>query len=381
MVYEKEYSYLIHLLRCAINGDIPRELPEGMSFSKVYQYAMEHDVANLAFYAVEKMKNFPESSLYETWAMRRDLALVRDMHQSFAHGELAQSFAIAEIPFKELQGTVLKKFYPRTEYRTMSDLDFIVEDSRLEECYTILKDLGYRVSRIGTDELVGFRDPDIVVEIHTDYFSHRSDYYGLMDLSFSETPPTDIESATELYLYNILHVAKHYFAGGCGIRRVLDVYYLDRFCADKIDRAVADEILKKADLTSFSRELSALGRQWFADGVTDKTTAAMEQYIFQSGTHGKRENYIHNKISRGQKGKYSTFYAKAKYLISRVFPGDRVMLRNYPVLQKSKILYPLCWCHRIVAMLLGKNRKACFRDMKLIFQTKQDLSIFPPEKK
>jgi len=56
-----EYGYLIRLLRAAIRQETPEELPEGLSFETVYRHAMEHDVANLAFYAVERLQKKPEA--------------------------------------------------------------------------------------------------------------------------------------------------------------------------------------------------------------------------------------------------------------------------------------------------------------------------------
>lgn len=372
---------MIHLLRCGIYGDIPEELPEGMSFHKVYEYAMEHDVANIAFYAVEKLEHKPETQLYDTWKLRRDLALVRDMNQEFARQELIQAFTDRGILWKELQGTVLKKLYPRPEYRTMSDLDFIVEQSRLEDCGEILESLGYRCQQQGDFEIDGVRKPDLFVEIHTDYFSKSSQYYGLMDLSFSANDSTGTEGLTELYLYNILHTAKHYFASGCGIRRVLDMYYLDVYYRDQIDRENVNRILEKAELCSFAKELSSLGRCWFGNETRDEAIAIMEQYILEAGLHGTRENFISSKLSRIQNGKDFSFGSKVKYLLSRLFPGDAVMLRNYPSLRKYRILYPFCWVHRIVCMLFGKNREASLRDLKLVLESDRDQRLISERKR
>lgn len=367
-----EYSYLIHLLRCAIHGEIPRELPEELSFEKVYQYAMDHDVANLAFYAVERLHNRPDAELYAQWGRRRDLALMRDMNQEFARHEILTEFDSRGIPFKELQGTILKRLYPRPEYRTMSDLDFIVEKTRLEECSAILENLGYNCSWRGRDEVNGIRRPGIFVELHTHYFSKESDYYGTMELTFGRKAFAETAASTELYLYSILHAAKHYFAGGCGIRRVLDMYYLDANYGDVIDRNHVNAVLEKAGVERFAQEFSDLARAWFGTGDGSAGVTAMEQYILGSGLHGKRENFISSKLRRIEKGSSYSFGAKIRYLFTRLFPGDQTMLRHYPVLRKCRILYPFCWFHRIIRMLLGKNRDMAVADLKLVLRTKGD---------
>ena len=361
-----EYGYLLHLIRCGIHGQTPKDIPDGLSFRKIYDDAMEHDVANLAFYGIEKLEHKPEKELYHSWRSRRDLALVRDINQIFAREEIRAELTTKGIPYKELQGTVIKKLYPSTEYRTMSDLDFIVERSRLADCVPILEQLGYRIKKIGEYEINGFRAPDIFVEIHTDYFSEGSDYYGLMDLSFSETAAMDGES--ELYLYTVLHTAKHYFSGGCGIRRVLDMYYLDQRYGDKVDRKTIDAVLAKADLTDFECQLVSLARAWFGTDEQRQNISSMEQYIFHAGLHGKRETGIYNRLRKREKGERITLSTKVKYTMSRLFPGDVVMVRAFPVLKKYRILYPFCWIYRIFRMLCGKNRASSVLDLKMIFR-------------
>lgn len=376
----REYDYLIHLLRCSIHGDIPEELPEGMSFSKVYEYAMEHDMANLAFCAVDRLERKPDQQLYDTWKLRHDLALARDMNQEFARQELVDAFHKQQIPYKELQGTVLKKLYPRTEYRTMSDLDFIVESVSLEKCREILQNLGYFVKTKGENEVDGFRKPGIYVEIHSDYFHKKSDYFGLMELSFSSTDPMGTDALTELYLYTVLHTAKHYFAGGCGIRRVLDMYFVDVNYGDRVDRDTVDRVLSKAGLRDFANSLSVLALEWFGNRISGLANDAMEQHIFISGLHGTRENYISSKLNRIEKGNHFTLGTKVKYLFTRLFPGDEVMLKNYAYLRKYRILYPFCWIHRIFSMLLGRRRKNAMLDLRLVLETKKDNRTIAEEK-
>ncbi len=369
--FSTEYGYLIHLLYCAIHDTTPDEKPEQLSFDRIYGYAMEHDVANLAFYAVERLQNQPDRDLCAKWGRRRDLALMRDMHQEFARNEIVAEFRSRGIPYKELQGTVLKKLYPRTEYRTMSDLDFIVEKKHLTQCGKILEDLGYRCSKQDDFEIDGIRKPDICVELHTDYFSPYTVYYDIMREPVFDREISEEEKDTELYLYNILHIAKHYFSGGCGIRRILDMYYIDRCYRDKIDSDHVRRVLSEAGMLQFAQEIIDLAHSWFGEAGRDDKHSAMEQMIVDAGLHGKRENYISRRIRRKDKDASLSASAKAKYLRSRIFPGAKVMEIKYPVLKRIKILYPFCWGHRIIRMILGRNRQASLLDLRLVLRAEE----------
>ena len=49
-------KYIIDLLRSVLNNSIPPEKPEDVSFEKVYSLAKYHNIANMLFYAVEKLE-------------------------------------------------------------------------------------------------------------------------------------------------------------------------------------------------------------------------------------------------------------------------------------------------------------------------------------
>ena len=364
-----EYNYLIHLIRAAIRQETPEELPDGLSFETVYRYAMEHDVANLAFYAVERLQKKPEAELYAKWSRRRDLALVRDMHQEFAYDEIVSELKTQGIPYKELQGTVLKKLYPRTEYRTMSDIDFIVEKKNLPQCGAILEKLGYRCKKQDDFEIDGFRSPDIYVELHTDYFSPHTEYYNMMKVALSDGEMTEKERYAELYLYNVLHIAKHYFSCGCGIRRILDMYFIDQCYRSKIDTEYVSYVLTEVGLNGFADNISRLADAWFGDTDMSDGTVSLEREILNAGLHGRRENYISRRLQCLNERASITFGTKVKYLLSRIFPCFKTMKIKYPVLNRVKLLLPFCWFHRIIRMLLGKNRKESVSDLRLVLQS------------
>ena len=47
--FQDEFDYLIHLVRCAVHGEAPQELPEGFDFQRVYECGEYHHIANIAF--------------------------------------------------------------------------------------------------------------------------------------------------------------------------------------------------------------------------------------------------------------------------------------------------------------------------------------------
>ena len=266
---------------------------------------------------------------------------------------------------------MLKKLYPRTEYRTMSDLDFIVEKSRLQECGEILSSLGYCCKAQGDYEIDGVRSPRICVELHTGYFTTDIDFYDTMGQPFG-ADETEQDRLNELYLYNVLHVAKHYFAGGCGIRRVLDMYFIEHNYGERICREYVDTLLERAGMLSFAQELVLLAQEWFGNSTKAECAGNLERYILGAGLHGNRENFINSRMRKIRDNRKISVGTKLKYLVSRLFPGDRVMLKYYPVLKKWRLLYPYFWIHRITRMILGKNRSTSVLDLRLVLRADRD---------
>ena len=50
-------KYIILLLKSILNNSIPPEKPEDVSFEKIYSLAKYHNIDNMLFYAINKLKN------------------------------------------------------------------------------------------------------------------------------------------------------------------------------------------------------------------------------------------------------------------------------------------------------------------------------------
>lgn len=363
-VFLDEYDYLIHLVRCAIRDRQPRELPETLSFETVYKHGVFHHVANIAFYSVKKLTVKPEAELYAQWEACCDRALIRDVNQSYARDEIVTEFEKLGIRWLEVQGTRIKTLYPQPEYRTMSDIDFIIDVDNLTKARDVLLSLGYQCKEIDGVEVNGFRPPNIHIELHTEYFSNEPEYRSAMRPPFASVDAQGEYDINEFFIYNMLHIAKHYFIGGCGIRRVLDAYYLNQNYGEIIDKEYVRSVLEQAKAAAFVQELEVLANQWFGEEEKPSERSEMASYIFQSGVHGTKANLFANRLQDryGGTGRFS----KLKYFWRRIIGTKKYMYATYPILRRWKILYPFCWLHRAVYVLRPSRRKALKKEVKSI---------------
>lgn len=359
-----ECNYLIHLVRCAIHNLQPREPEAGLDLQIVYEFGAYHQVANIAFYSVEKLKNKPEAELYSKWQACRDLAIMLDINQNYAASEIRESLGAAGIRLLELQGTKIKQFYPQSDWRTMSDIDFVIDQENIPKAAEILTELGYHDQDMYLGELNAYRPVNINIELHTEYFVETSEYREVLHSPFDSVDENGQCKTDAFYLYNILHIAKHYFDGGCGLRRVLDMYYLNQNCGSLIDRKRTQEALEKVGLTKFAADFGELADAWFGREEQAFPDGKMVRYVITSGHFGTlaygRMNRMAKVIDKNDR------FAKQKYVLRRVFPSGEILRTRYPVLERHKILYPFCWVHRGVCALLPGSFKRIRKEVEAV---------------
>lgn len=365
-----EYDYLIHLVRCAIHNLQPQELPEGLKFERVFEYGKYHQVANIAFYSLEKVQKKPDSALYSQWQAYRDQTVMCDITQSYAAQEIRQALQDRGIRWVEVQGTKIKPLYPQPDFRTMSDMDFIIDEENIPKAKELLEDLGYVCETVYQVELNGDRPPNTYVEMHTEYFLEDCPYRPILNSPFDHVDEQGESLPNVFYLYNILHIAKHYFFSGCGIRRVLDVYYLNQAYAQSAQDPEVKKILEQAELTEFVAEFDRLAQVWFGLEEQAFPRSKMVCFILNAGIHGSFYN-------EQQKFVETTFhntgrFARFKYYLTRLIGTREDLITRYPVLQKNKILYPFCWLHRIFCILTPKRYKRIRQEMQIVKKMEND---------
>lgn len=359
-----EYDYLIHLVRCGIHDLQPQEPPQGLKLEWVFEYGKFHQVANIAFYSLEKLKNKPNPELYSKWQAYRDQALMCDITQSYAAQELRDGMQARGIRFMEVQGTKLKPLYPQSDFRTMSDIDFIIDEENIPKARELMESLGYRCETVYKVEMNGSRHPNTYVEMHTEYFLGDFEYRRVMQSPFEDADEQGQCRLNAFYLYNLLHIAKHYFYSGCGIRRVLDVYFLNQKYPDCIRDPYVKKGLKSAGIAEFAEELAGLAEDWFGYEEREFPRSAMVKYIFNSGIHGS--SYNRQQYHVGERLEHTGPFAGQRYYIRRLFGNRRDLLLRYPVLKKYWILYPFCWLHRVFSVLNPQRFKSVRREVQIV---------------
>ena len=355
-------GYLIKLTSAAAKDTQPPEPPEGVSFDSIFKVCKTHDIANTVFYAVEKLNKKPEQELCKKWRDERNKCVHRYMIQTMEADALRKAFNDNGIDYMPVKGFPVCELYPAPDYRYMGDLDYLLREKDLKKAREIVEEMGYLPDMVGMFHHDEYKKPPLMVlELHHSMLSASADavlynyYKGFFDKGKNIGGHEYKMSDEDFYIFQLVHLKKHYDEAGTGIRSFLDMYLINKKMLPRIDREYIDAELKKLKLTEFSRFVKSIGDKWF-EREDVSSFSKEELYILTSGVYGlDRHRYINRR-----KGK-----TKGEFIKQRLFPSVNWMKENYPVLRKCILFLPFAYVHRFFVKIFT-NRKEIKDELKAI---------------
>ncbi|MGN1130361.1 MAG: nucleotidyltransferase family protein [Ruminococcus sp.] len=344
-------KYLILLLRSVLNESFPLEPNDEIDFDFVFKLAKSHSVANTAFYAVEQLENRPSGELYKEWQDLRNKNVHRNLVQTIEYQSVTEAFKKYGVEFLPIKGLPLCNLYPKPDYREMSDLDFLIKDD-LSKAGEAVANIGYSAVEVGDFHHDKYaKPPFMLLELHREIVPINSSFYGYYEDIFQRSRKTDDcqyrMTDEDFFIFNLVHLYRHYSTAGCGIKMVMDMYVQHKYLYPSLNKKVLEEELEKLGLSEFFEEIIEIANKWFGKGDL-KHLSKKELYILTSGTFGNSKNMIANR----HKGK-----SKGKYVATRLFPPSKEMKNIYSVLRKHPYLLPFFYVGRIFSAPFTKGKK------------------------
>lgn len=364
--FKNEYDYLIHLLKSILNGTRPEEKPENLSFEKIFNISKHHGVANMSYYAIEKLAEKPDAQLAKKWAEYRDRAIVKDLTQTLEFDAVSQKLKNENIRFLALKGIFLKDMYPQRDMRLMADIDLLVDSDNVSKANKIMTSLGYEPEITpDKDHDAYFKQPMMNIEIHRRLFGEENKEYSTLFSNVWEHSVMDADNNLNLndnwfFIYLFAHLDKHLNNGGTGIRSIMDIYVYLKQKEKTLDWELIYSQLSKVGKAQICRDVIAVSKIWFGDFPPSEKYKEFERFILSSGTYGTRLNSNLNKHK-----KMGTF----RFIIHRLFPPLYIMQMVFPFLKKVPFLFPLMWPVRLVYRALFRSKKI-IREIKYINKNK-----------
>jgi len=360
------FEYLAELVLSQLENRQPKELPAEVSVEELVKIAVKSHMSTLLLGALLKLDLPEEQKQPLTSSVLSHILLSYSQQNEFQ--QLIKAFEENNIHSQPMKGVFMKQYYPKPELREMSDIDILISEDQLEQAEGILTNLGYAFSSKEShhDIYRKANNRKLVLEVHwTMYDGHvdknQHDYFH----NFSRAIPmegckhTYTFTKEDFYVFMISHMAKHFYARGCGIRNLVDIYVYQKKFGEELDKAHIKRELKKCGIYDFARHMETLSDLWLNKKECSEFYLQLFHYMLDCGIYGKDENGMWNKYANAKTGgkETSAFQLKLWYL----FPPMDYMEEWYPWIKGKKLLLPIGWVVRFLGGIT-KNKGANKRE-------------------
>ncbi len=360
MMYEEQYliqiiKYLLHSKEQDSVLPIPTE---ALNWVALFKIADRHSIGSLLYHALPGVpeNKRPQEALKNHMRNLAVNAAATDIKQLAEKEVLAREFEEHGLYCMPVKGSDTKNYYPRTEWRTMGDLDILYKPEQHKEVKALLLQLGYTNFESGLKHDHYSKPPFISVEMHRSLVAANTmaeNYY--QDIWQKAKPKKGYKyiyqmSLEEQYIYTMVHLLEHFKEGGIGIRFVMDIYVFNR--QETLDRECVECVFNQLGILEFARNIEALSRRWFGyqdvgqNEETERLLDELEAFIIHNGTYGQASHAQALALERE---------GRVGYLKRVVFPNLNSMKTLYPWLHNKAYLLPLAWGIRMVRTVLFRR--------------------------
>ncbi|MDO4379028.1 MAG: nucleotidyltransferase family protein [Erysipelotrichia bacterium] len=355
--FNTDEGYFLHLLKCGLKTEKPKEPPVGIDFESILELAIKQDVENIVFLSVDQLNNKPSGELYDNW---REFYYKRQKHclfQDMVLEELIVAFTKAGIDCMPLKGSVIKNYYPNPDLRCMGDVDFLVKEQNRQIVRDIMYSLGYQDDILDDGQVDGFKRGKLeYVEIHYDFSAENHIYHEIFTIDWNKLVPTETEhlyqmTLEDLYFFNVGHYVKNMYNKGMGIRGIIDSYVLWNILSESERNSVAAR-LGAVGLDDFNSKMLKIAYVWFDNEEDDDNLSEIQNYLINRETYGDERTaevlYTMHKFDTK---------SKLNFLIRKIFPTADELYCRFKIKKRMFILLPFLWFARLFALLFGNKSK------------------------
>lgn len=353
---------LLTLIKSALTGE-KYCLPENCNLQSVFDIAVEHNVANMAYYGAVNCGISTSSAemagLFGSVCKR----MVLGEKQMRELKTLFELFDANDIDYMPLKGAILKSIYPKPDMRTMGDADILIRVEQYEKIEPIMRSQGFDFIKDSVNELVWNKKGALFLELHRylvapshkDLFNLFGDGWKRATLCKDSKIRYEM-SPEDTFLFLFIHFAKHYRSGGIGIRQAVDLWVY-RKKETKLNEKYIKEKLVSLKMYEFYNNISEMLEVWFDDKENSQMSDFLTDYIFSSGNFGTRDNNAAAKVVRDSKTSGSIQKSFIQTIFKTIFLPYKAMCRKYSFLEKAPVLLPVMWIVRAADSIFIKRKK------------------------
>ena len=342
----------------------------GEEWSELMRLATQHKVLPLVFSAV------CDCPAAKQWEQKQEFRRLTKQQTAIQIRKTADFLMLyrrmLEADTKPLvvKGILCRALYPNGDLRQSSDEDLYVSAEDFSKCSEILKECGMHTVSDESAEEIGWKSPDslLYLELHRGFFAkNRNALSGMQTLfenAFSSSAPYSAEGVQTVFslsehdhlLYLLCHSYKHFIRSGFGIRQVCDIGLWAKKYSDKIDWERLYRQCKSVHALDLSAALFQIAESDLSVGLklpelwqsvrTDRMPLLKD--ILSAGVYGSAEQSRVHSASVTQNAVSAGRANRGSGVLRSVFPTAAALQKDYPILQKNRLLLPVIWCKRLM---------------------------------
>ena len=359
----KEQSLIFELLGSALKGkELESSVKEALdqpTVTAIYDLAQKHDLAHVIAYGLRKNDVAIGDEIGAKLKKAETLSFYRNERLKAAFEQICKIFDENNIAYVALKGAIIRPYYPEENMRTSCDIDILIHEEELDLAIKLLEANEFRSAGRYYHDVSLYSSTKVHLELHFSVQENNEDTDVILKDAWRYAKITcgsRYEFSKEFFVfYMYAHMSQHFILGGCGLRALADIWIME----NKMDCSyiVAEELLKKAGIYQFAKEMSELAEAVFSSKALSDGDRAVIGYIFAGGVYGSTENNV-------AVGKIKA-KSSAAYFLKRLFLPYKTMTMIYPVLKKAPILLPFCWVARWINAIFNRKTGAFLKEMKM----------------
>lgn len=327
------------LIQCGIGkrDTLPRT-PDAAEWEELFELSKKQTLAGIAFAGIERLpgQQRPPKEILLPWYRLCGIIRKKNAELNSKSAAVSRKFKSEGFPNCILKGQGLAQLYPDPTLRTPGDIDIWL-DGGCDKAIAYVK--RYFPECNPTYHHVDFPiTPHLEIEIHyrptwmyNPFTNKRLQQYfnTSANKEFTNTintPEGDIPTPTLAFnrIYVMLHIYRHLFFEGIGLRQVLDYYYIMQQGMSEKEKAEYISAINRLGLNKFAGALMYVMQRIFAldDAHTPvKPNTKLGKFV------------LHEIMIAGNFGRYDPRYrfGENKYSLKRV---TETIKRNYTLLTR-----------------------------------------------
>lgn len=393
---------LLALIRAALNRT-SFEARDGFDWWAVYRLAVKSSVEGAAWVGAEGNPDHMPEELQQRWMSDADAVLWKSLQFDVEREKIIEGLERGGLAYLPLKGLVFRDCYPDPRMRSMCDNDilygFVTEDPNGGYCIAgeddasrqssvrratkkldvLMQSLGYEAKALGEENADCFqKEPIFNFEMHrvlaVGY--HDWEWYYVNPWHRAIRNPKSKLSFTfsheDAYIYHVVHTKKHFEAGGCGLRCLVDQQAITNAWGESLNWDYVHREIETLEMSEFECRMRLLSEHTLGESAFESYSQLSRDELFmldfmsRSGVYGTAETRIENSLNRIRaESSNKATSPKGRYLRNRILLTEEQLKFYHPFVYKHRILTPI-----LVAGRLGKafmNTPRVLREVRALF--------------